>query len=434
MISLVTGWLVCGRLLPGGPLVSRAALALALGLGLLSLTTYLWLVAALPGIPALLGLEGGVLVAALLLPRAGAPPPLSSGPRPRPTLLVATTALAGVGALLAAIHMLQRFPWGAWDAVDIWNYRALVFHRAGLGPAFDGVNHPDYPLLVPLVTAYGWRFVGEAGLLPFLVGTSCAAATAGLLYGEISWRRGSEAAMIATALLLATPFYAVQAATQRADVPLSFYALAASAVLVRHERCPEPGLLLLAGLLLGCAAWTKNEGLAFATALVIAWLATAPRARLRRLGWLAAGVLPFALALLRHKLTCGATTDLIEGQGVATLSRLGDPTRWALVAGSFARGSAFFAASAVALSLALRWLPGVPCGQAEEADLRFVWLALALMLAIDFAVYLTTPLDPAWHLESSLDRVLLQLWPTLLLAVAIGAPPPWRGAEAKPAA
>ena len=39
-------------------------------------------------------------------------------------------------------------------------------------------------------------------------------------------------------------------------------------------------------------------------------------------------------------------------------------------------------------------------------------LVLALMLVGYFAVYLTTPLDLAFQLETSLSRLLLQLWPS----------------------
>jgi hypothetical protein len=426
VISLLAGWLASRRLAPGGAGISTASLGLGLGLGLLSLTTYLWLVSGASHIAALLILEGSVLVGALQLPRTAQEAGETRAHLPRPRTLVAATALAAAGALLAALLTLQRFPFGAWDAVDIWNYRALVLTKAGLDAALGDVNHPDYPLLLPLVVSHAWRFVGESSSLPWLVGVACAAAAAGLLYGETSRRRGPAAAMMATSLLLATPFYAVHAASQRADVPLAFFALAATAVLVRCERAPRASLLLLAGALLGGAAWTKNEGGAFAVALLGAWLATATRRRLRELGYVLAGALPFALALLHHKLTCGATTDLIVGLGAGTLARVTDPSRWLLVGRAFASGAAFFLPAGVALDLALRWTASTRPASAHGEDLRFVWLGLALMLAIDFAVYLTTPLDPAWHLESSLDRVLLQLWPTALFALAIGAPAPWR--------
>jgi hypothetical protein len=395
VISLVAGWLAAHRLAPGGAGVSTASLALGVGLGLLSLTTYLWLVSGASHTVVLLIFEGAMLAGALLLPRSVEPRKEARAHLPRPRVLVAATALAAAGALVAALLMLQHFPFGAWDAVDIWNYRALVFTRAGLDAALHDVNHPDYPLLLPLVVSHGWRFLGESSALPWLVGIACAAAAAGLLYGEASRRCGPAPAMVATSLLLATPFYAVHAGSQRADVPLAFYVLAATAVLVRGERTPRASLLLLTGGLLGCAAWTKNEGVAFAAALLGAWLATAPRRRLREAGYVLAGALPFALALLHHKLTCGATTDLIAGQGAETLARAADPSRWLLVGAAFAKASVFFLPAGVALRLALRWMASTRPASSEGEDLRFVWLALALMLAIDFAVYLTTPLDGA---------------------------------------
>jgi hypothetical protein len=47
---------------------------------------------------------------------------------------------------------------------------------------------------------------------------------------------------------------------------------------------------------------------------------------------------------------------------------------------------------------------------------RAVASLLALMLAGFYAVYVVTPKDLAWQLEFSLDRLLLQLWPSALLA------------------
>jgi len=46
-----------------------------------------------------------------------------------------------------------------------------------------------------------------------------------------------------------------------------------------------------------------------------------------------------------------------------------------------------------------------------------------------FAVYLITPWDPGVDLETSLDRLLFHLWPTILLASAVAllpAEPPAR--------
>ena len=42
---------------------------------------------------------------------------------------------------------------------------------------------------------------------------------------------------------------------------------------------------------------------------------------------------------------------------------------------------------------------------------------LGAMLAGYFFVYLTTPHDLAWHVSTSMDRLLIHLWPSMLLAV-----------------
>jgi hypothetical protein len=43
---------------------------------------------------------------------------------------------------------------------------------------------------------------------------------------------------------------------------------------------------------------------------------------------------------------------------------------------------------------------------------------VALMLASYYVVYITTPHPQAWHVQTSLARLLAQVWPTAVLAVA----------------
>ena len=50
------------------------------------------------------------------------------------------------------------------------------------------------------------------------------------------------------------------------------------------------------------------------------------------------------------------------------------------------------------------------------------------MLAGYYGVYLLTPQDLAWHLDSSLVRLLLQLWPLAILTWSL-AVPPWTSDE-----
>ena len=55
---------------------------------------------------------------------------------------------------------------------------------------------------------------------------------------------------------------------------------------------------------------------------------------------------------------------------------------------------------------------------------RRLLTAAALVWLGDAAVYLTTPFDLDWHLRTSIDRLILQAWPLLLLALGIAWPEP----------
>ena len=48
---------------------------------------------------------------------------------------------------------------------------------------------------------------------------------------------------------------------------------------------------------------------------------------------------------------------------------------------------------------------------------RAMTAVLGLMLMSYYFVYVTTPFDISWHVSSSIDRLLVQLWPALVLAV-----------------
>jgi hypothetical protein len=44
-------------------------------------------------------------------------------------------------------------------------------------------------------------------------------------------------------------------------------------------------------------------------------------------------------------------------------------------------------------------------------------LVVALMLAGYFGVFLITPFDLKWHLDTALSRLLIQVWPAAIFAV-----------------
>jgi hypothetical protein len=51
---------------------------------------------------------------------------------------------------------------------------------------------------------------------------------------------------------------------------------------------------------------------------------------------------------------------------------------------------------------------------------------IALMFAAYFAIYVITPHDLTWHVKTSMDRLVLQWWPSFLFLFFLVAAPPMK--------
>jgi hypothetical protein len=333
--------------------------------------------------------------AMLLVPPPAEPPESRPSPVPRAMLLAA--ALLAAGLFAAA---LWSRPDGGWDAMLIWNLRArLLTASPPLPTAFDRrLFHTDYPPLVSLL--------GARSGSPALVALGFAVATPLALYRFARRAAGADPAALATAMLLATPVFASVSAAQYADVPLAAFVLAAAGFALE-------GRLVWAGLCAGLSLLVKNDAAMEVACLGLVVLAARPW-RTWRFGL---GVLPGLASLASFKLSpWPQKSELVAAWTTsAVLPRLADASRYGAIALAFAKvavrpldwGAGLLAAVALLAVRRRRSGPGLLAG------------FLAACLAALFLVYLTTPYPLGWHLETSLDRLLLQLWPSALLLCAI---------------
>jgi len=320
---------------------------------------------------------------------------------------------AGAALVVAALFLEHsiRYPDGGWDAVAIWNLRARSLFAAPqqLALVFSPelpAQHPDYPILLPALVAHGWFALGNrTAAVPIAMSFLFAAAGVAALASAVSARRGPTIGLAAALLLLGTPELLTLAWNQYADVKLAMLLLVAVALAV-EER------FALAGLAAGLCAFTKNEGAIELAALFLAVLLVAGRRAAVRFALGAAA--PVAL-LAYFKLRWAPPNDL------ATQTRLGDvlrhaPRRIGIVARGFALEAVDFSHWGIALpAVALAWIVKL-----RSRSLPAVFIAL--MLAVIFAVYLATPWNPVEHMHSSLDRLLFQLWPSIIYATAAAVP------------
>jgi dolichyl-phosphate-mannose-protein mannosyltransferase len=451
LVSALIGWLSirCISWRPTGwsafPLLT-GFLALGIGLGVSSSFYFIWL--SIAGLPravfplAELGLLLLLLGIALYARRGRSRAPFAVR-RESPTARVYRRALVialavGVGCTTFAFLVTSATTRnGGWDAWMTWNMHARAIFRGGdqwraVLSGLPAWSHPDYPLLLPATVARMWTYAGgETVLAPASVAMLFTAATVGVLYSSVSILRSPAQGALAAVLLLATPFFVVHGASQYADVPLAFFFLATFVLLCLHEVWPDNAqrLLVLAGLTAGLAAWTKNEGLLFLLAVV----AGHAFAVIRRRGWrawcaearaFATGLAPVVVLIVYFKVSLAPPNDLMSDQGFRqTAARLLDGTRYVQVLGGFKTGLSKLGDPGFVgpgwLLLAYLVCVGFSGAAAVRLGARTAAIAVSLMLAGYAAVLLTAPAPLLGTNIRSIDRLLLQLWPTVIFAYCL---------------
>jgi hypothetical protein len=348
-----------------------------------------------------------------------------------------------LGVLCCLVFFLLQFsastsalPDGEWDAQFIWNVRGKFLAggpdvwRGAVTGAVEGktvgVAHPDYPLLLSSFLGRAWALGRSSGsAVPIAAALLYALALAGLLGAALAWLTSETIGLIAMMALVSCELFAYWAPAQYADIPLAFYGLAALALLAVARRAHWPtGVLLFAGAMAGAAAWTKNEGIVLLAFLLAAALFYGGR---RALAFTAAGAFPIVAlaAACKLLLALNSTADLPLTVGAA-LSRVGQLDRWWMVARSFAR-NLFAVSHWWAHPVLLLGGAAVVLGLAPRAERLAQWrlfLAPSGLLAADTAVFLVTKSDLAWLLDTTNDRLILQVLPSLMFVFALALRPP----------
>jgi dolichyl-phosphate-mannose-protein mannosyltransferase len=362
-------------------------------------------------------------------------------------VLRAAFAIALLAALYSAILRTIAHPHGdGWDAFAIWNlharflFRGGSYWRDGFTPLIPW-SHPDYPLLLPAAIAHFWTYLGrESQIVPAVVGLVFTFSTVGLLFSSLALLRGEISAILGGLTLLSTPFFTEQGTAQYADVPLSFFILATIVLLCLYEQNAGTtrlrGLLILAGISCGFAAWTKNEGLLFLLAIIAARMlvfvitpsrsavpeALPPGDRTYEIArqvstsftLFLVATIPLLLLIAWLKHSVGASNELFSS---IAFYKLLDASRYQAIlkwyGKDFLRFGDWFLIPGTVL-LAVLFFVDAKHTPRTDPGARASLIALAITLAGFFLIYLITPYDLYWHLRFSLNRLFLQLWPSAI--------------------
>jgi 4-amino-4-deoxy-L-arabinose transferase-like glycosyltransferase len=244
--------------------ICLAAAAMALGPAFLCTIMFLIGTIGTFNLPLILFLSGFVAVFALVialrqpLAPSQTSPPLSTPER----------AIIVVVAVAVAVRFLNTayWPFTTYDALWVYGYNARIFMLEGQIPTSIGY----YPQLVPLAYTYGqlaWGSISDhaaRAVLPYFALGSILMSY--VLAGRLFGRRAGLIAMLIWAFY---PHHSIWSQFGDLEVTLAFYCTGAAAFFISGWRGQSPRQIILSGLLLGAALWTKPTSAAFAQSLIL---------------------------------------------------------------------------------------------------------------------------------------------------------------------
>jgi hypothetical protein len=318
------------------------------------------------------------------------------------TVLLAAVALL-ITIILATVAMSKSWeqnPQGQWDAWSIWNLRARFLASPEPSRAWSPLltnTHPEYPLLVSGAVAT----TGSPNAVGYLFFLSLIATVT----GGLAIARGPLAGLVAGLTLASTGALLHEVPSQYADVPLAAY-LAGAVIFILID---QP---ILAGVLAGFAAWTKDEGALFCIALLALLAIFRRRDLLRTL----LGMLPGGLVCLGFKtfLVPHVTSQF----GPGTLARFADFSRWSIVIKGVASsistlGSGWY--HPIFVIAVLAWAVRFRTDSRRDAQFSTV---LAVTILVGYcAVMVTATADATWQTNTAASRLVVQWWPLAVIAM-----------------
>ena len=268
--------------------------------------------------------------------------------------------------------------------------------------------------MLPGAVLQGFHLLGAASrIVPAIVALWFGVCAAGVtVAGAPEDRR-----WMAGLLLVTTPAFVTQAATEQADIPVAAFVAAATAILiVRKEN--DLRALAAAGAFASMAAWTKNEGLLY-FALFAAAVMLDER-RVKPVAAFLAGALPFLLLLILFKVAWAPRNNLMISMAMGRVFLL---ERWSTLALLIARRIVLLQAWGLHLLALLVWCIVARPTAVPPSNVRWLSSMPAAAIAAHLGILLMQPHDLTFMFKVTIDRLLLQIWPAILLLAAWRYPP-----------
>jgi len=313
---------------------------------------------------------------------------------------------------------------GSWDGIFIWNLHSkFLYTLYQSGEPFKILfnsalnwSHVDYPLLLPIynyklhLLSHSYNFIN-----PVITGIIFYISVILALTGGIKILINKKNALIAGMILMTIPVFLCESGTQCADVPLSLFILLTFIMLFLYEKFQSKNYLFFTGLFAASAAFTKNEGILFL--LVFSVLYFVINRKADKKAYLQGTLIPL-ICVLYSKIFLFSQNDIFYQMTISDIwSRLTDFSRWKTVSQYYLFN---IKTNILLISVLLfSFLTGVRKVFQKNKNILILILTLFIVFTAYTTIYLITPRDLNWHLETSSFRLIVQYIPLIVFFIFI---------------
>ncbi|MFN8007363.1 MAG: hypothetical protein U0V70_10125 [Terriglobia bacterium] len=341
--------------------------------------------------------------------------------------------LVGIfGEIGFALTRALLLPMEDFDAVGNWGLKSKAIYLAnGIPLGFFGNDnyrtaHPDYPLLLPLAESYVYYFLGHWNdfVAKWIFPLSLIACAASLFTTLRRIKLDRKTALVFVFLLVSIPHFGFQATNGYADILIAAYFGAAFFYLFLWIRRKESIFLWLSALLSAMAGLTKNEGtvvcLVNGIILVLALAADrscSPSRRWRPFLIYTGILLGVLFPWLVFRFSFDTSNDLINQKNLANLFQWNAFVRIKTIL-YYYQSHVFNVKNWNLLWLLAIALYLTRVRRIMRSDQRFILIALGMTFVLYTGAYFVTSYDVAWHLRTSVSRLLVHFVPLLVFGFA----------------
>ncbi len=303
--------------------------------------------------------------------------------------------------------------YGGWDAWVMWDLYAKYMaggHEQWRYIFLNTTGHADYPLLVPGIVGFFLRIFNSVPV--HVVSYIFCSVIMFFIPLLVFFETLKKNIIVAGLALFAFAFdvaYLQESVLHYADIPLAFFFL--SALICVDNAKLNPKYVGIAAACLGCSLWTKNEGLVLSAILVV-FNARVFLSR-KNIKYTIAGIAIPLITLFVFKIGYATSNDMVGAFASKGLNKIFDGSRYVYI---FRRFYMEMATKFVMLKVVLLSYISFGIVQRKWPDRRFNMLLFCMLVYL--LIYVFSPYDLKWHMDTSVNRLIIHLVPAVFYVVA----------------